>query len=165
LTPLYDVGGVPAYNALIDKARRMPPGLPATHCGQRLDATISEDNAPWVVFMNRQWPKFVSSHLPPSASSRRKGSVQAGEMWPASSFGHGVRGRSGLLDAESACQSLRFARARLVMRVSRGGARVCVSHECLHVALAELADRERSERVAKVVERSGRSFAVFCAPR
>ena len=24
---------------------------------------ISRDNAPYVVFMNRQWPKFVSSHL------------------------------------------------------------------------------------------------------
>ena len=24
---------------------------------------ISKDNAPYVVFMNRQWPKFVSSHL------------------------------------------------------------------------------------------------------
>ena len=29
----------------------------------KLDALISSDNAPWVVFMNRQWPKFVSPHL------------------------------------------------------------------------------------------------------
>lgn len=54
---------VAAYNKLIDKARQMPLGAARDAIWARLDATITKDNAPWVVFMNRQWPKFVSSRL------------------------------------------------------------------------------------------------------
>jgi peptide/nickel transport system substrate-binding protein len=54
---------VPAYNALIDRARQMPLGQARDALWAKLDAVISKDNAPWVVFMNRQWPKFVSPHL------------------------------------------------------------------------------------------------------
>jgi peptide/nickel transport system substrate-binding protein len=54
---------VAAYNELIDKARQMPLGAARDAIWAKLDATITKDNAPWVVFMNRQWPKFVSSRL------------------------------------------------------------------------------------------------------
>jgi peptide/nickel transport system substrate-binding protein len=54
---------VAAYNKLIDKARQMPLGAARDAIWAKLDATITKDNAPWVVFMNRQWPKFVSSRL------------------------------------------------------------------------------------------------------
>ena len=54
---------VPAYNKLIDKARRLRPGLKRDAIWARLDALITKNNAPWVVFMNRQWPKFVSARL------------------------------------------------------------------------------------------------------
>jgi peptide/nickel transport system substrate-binding protein len=54
---------VPAYNKLIDRTRRMPLGAARDAIWAKLDATITKDNAPWVVFMNRQWPKFVSSRL------------------------------------------------------------------------------------------------------
>ncbi len=54
---------VPAYNKLIDKARRLPLGAKRDAIWARLDALISKNNAPWIVFMNRQWPKFVSPKL------------------------------------------------------------------------------------------------------
>lgn len=54
---------VAAYNKLIDKARRMPLGAARDAIWAKLDAQITKNNAPWVVFMNRQWPKFVSSRL------------------------------------------------------------------------------------------------------
>jgi peptide/nickel transport system substrate-binding protein len=54
---------VAAHNKLIDKARRMPLGTPRNQIWARLDYLISKNNAPWVVFMNRQWPKFVSPKL------------------------------------------------------------------------------------------------------
>ena len=54
---------VPAYDKLIDKARGLPLGAARDAIWARLDALISKNNAPWVVFMNRQWPKFVSAKL------------------------------------------------------------------------------------------------------
>jgi peptide/nickel transport system substrate-binding protein len=54
---------VASYNKLIDKARRLPLGAKRDAIWARLDALISKQNAPWVVFMNRQWPKFVSARL------------------------------------------------------------------------------------------------------
>jgi peptide/nickel transport system substrate-binding protein len=54
---------VPAYDKLIDEARRLPLGPARQAIWAKLDAQITKDNAPWVVFMNRQWPKFVSSRL------------------------------------------------------------------------------------------------------
>jgi peptide/nickel transport system substrate-binding protein len=54
---------VPAYDKLIDSARRMPLGAARDAIWARLDALITKNNAPWVVFMNRQWPKFVSSRV------------------------------------------------------------------------------------------------------
>ena len=54
---------VPAYNALIDRARQLPLGPARDAMWAKLDYSISKENAPYVVFMNRQWPKFVSSHL------------------------------------------------------------------------------------------------------
>ncbi len=54
---------VRSYNGLIDKARRMPLGTARDAIWAKLDYLISKNNAPWVVFMNREWPKFVSSHL------------------------------------------------------------------------------------------------------
>jgi peptide/nickel transport system substrate-binding protein len=54
---------VAAYNKLIDKGRELPLGDARNAIWARLDALISSKNAPWVVFMNRQWPKFVSPHL------------------------------------------------------------------------------------------------------
>jgi ABC-type transport system substrate-binding protein len=54
---------VPAYNKLIDKGRSLPLGAARNAIWAKLDAMISADNAPWIAFMNRQWPKFVSPHL------------------------------------------------------------------------------------------------------
>jgi len=54
---------VPAFDKLIDRARALPLGTARDALWARLDALISKDNAPWVVFMNRQWPKFVSAKL------------------------------------------------------------------------------------------------------
>jgi peptide/nickel transport system substrate-binding protein len=54
---------VAAHNKLINRARRMPLGTPRNQIWARLDYLISKNNAPWVVFMNRQWPKFVSPKL------------------------------------------------------------------------------------------------------
>jgi hypothetical protein len=39
------------------------PGLKRDAIWARLDALITKNNAPWVVFMNRQWPRFVSARL------------------------------------------------------------------------------------------------------
>ncbi len=54
---------VHAYNALIDEARALPLGDARNAIWATLDARITKENAPWVVFMNRQWPKFVSRRL------------------------------------------------------------------------------------------------------
>jgi peptide/nickel transport system substrate-binding protein len=54
---------VAAYNKLIAEGRGLPLGAARNAIWAKLDALISADNAPWVVFMNRQWPKFVSPQL------------------------------------------------------------------------------------------------------
>jgi peptide/nickel transport system substrate-binding protein len=54
---------VAGYNKLIDRARRMPLGTPRNAIWAKLDYLVTKNNAPWVVFMNRQWPKFVAPHL------------------------------------------------------------------------------------------------------
>jgi peptide/nickel transport system substrate-binding protein len=54
---------VGSYNKAIDRARALRLGPARDARWARLDYVISKDNAPWVVFMNRQWPKFVSSRL------------------------------------------------------------------------------------------------------
>jgi peptide/nickel transport system substrate-binding protein len=54
---------VPRYNKMINRARALPLGHARDLAWARLDELISRDNAPWVVFMNRQWPKFVSPRL------------------------------------------------------------------------------------------------------
>src|SRR5258708_40141793 len=50
---------IAAYDALIDRARTMPLGKARNAIWAKLDYLISKDNAPWVVFMNRECPKFV----------------------------------------------------------------------------------------------------------
>jgi peptide/nickel transport system substrate-binding protein len=54
---------VPAYNKLIDQAKRMPLGAARNAIWARLDYLFMKNVAPWAPFMNRQWPKFVSSRL------------------------------------------------------------------------------------------------------
>jgi len=54
---------VPAYNRLIDKGRGLPLGEQRNAIWAKLDTLISKDNAPYVVFMNREWPKVVSTRL------------------------------------------------------------------------------------------------------
>jgi peptide/nickel transport system substrate-binding protein len=54
---------IPAYNALIDKARRMPLGNARNALWAKLDADYMRTNAPWVVFMNAARYKFVSTRL------------------------------------------------------------------------------------------------------
>jgi peptide/nickel transport system substrate-binding protein len=54
---------IPAYNALIDKAKRMPLGPARNAIWARLDYLYMKNDAGWAPFMNRQWPKFVSSRL------------------------------------------------------------------------------------------------------
>jgi peptide/nickel transport system substrate-binding protein len=54
---------IPAYNKLIDQARRMPLGSARNDLWARLDAEYMKNNAPWVVFMNAARYKFVSARL------------------------------------------------------------------------------------------------------
>jgi peptide/nickel transport system substrate-binding protein len=54
---------VPAYDALIDRAKRMPLGNARNAVWARLDALYTKDNAPWVVFMNASRIKYVSTRL------------------------------------------------------------------------------------------------------
>ena len=54
---------VPAYNRMIDAAKRMPLGPKRNAIWARLDYLFMKNVAPWAPFMNRQWPKFVSPHL------------------------------------------------------------------------------------------------------
>ena len=54
---------VPALNRRIDAARRMPPGAARDAAWAGLDASFMRDDAPWVPFLNRQLPKFVSPTL------------------------------------------------------------------------------------------------------
>jgi peptide/nickel transport system substrate-binding protein len=54
---------VAAYNALINEAKRMPLGDRRNAMWARLDALFMQNDAGWAPFMNRQWPKFVSTRL------------------------------------------------------------------------------------------------------
>jgi peptide/nickel transport system substrate-binding protein len=54
---------IPAYNKLIDKAKQMPLGDARNALWARLDYLFMKNDAGWAPFMNRQWPKFVSSRL------------------------------------------------------------------------------------------------------
>ncbi len=54
---------IPAYNRLIDRARRMPLGNARNALWAKLDADYMRTNAPWVVFMNAARYKFVSTRL------------------------------------------------------------------------------------------------------
>ncbi|MGH2889376.1 MAG: ABC transporter substrate-binding protein [Solirubrobacteraceae bacterium] len=54
---------VPSLNKQMDRAREMPLGAARFALWARIDAEVTKDYAPLVVFMNREWPKFVSSRL------------------------------------------------------------------------------------------------------
>jgi peptide/nickel transport system substrate-binding protein len=54
---------IPAYNKLIDQAKRMPVGSARNALWAKLDADYTKNNAPWVVFMNAGRYKFVSARL------------------------------------------------------------------------------------------------------
>lgn len=54
---------VPALNQQIDAARRMPLGAKRDAEWASLDAAFMKDQAPWVPFMNRNLPKYVSPSL------------------------------------------------------------------------------------------------------
>jgi peptide/nickel transport system substrate-binding protein len=54
---------IPAYNKLIDKAKRLPIGSARNALWAQLDADYMKNNVPWVVFMNAARYKFVSTRL------------------------------------------------------------------------------------------------------
>jgi peptide/nickel transport system substrate-binding protein len=54
---------IPAYNAMIDRAKRMPIGNARNAMWAKLDALYSKNNVPWVVFMNAARYKFTSARL------------------------------------------------------------------------------------------------------
>jgi ABC-type oligopeptide transport system substrate-binding subunit len=54
---------IPAYNRMIDAAKRMPLGPARNAVWAHLDELYMKNDAGWAPFMNRQWPKFVSPHL------------------------------------------------------------------------------------------------------
>ncbi len=54
---------VPAYNKMIDRAKAMPLGPARDAIWAKLDYLLMKNDAGWAPFMNRQWPKFVSSRL------------------------------------------------------------------------------------------------------
>jgi peptide/nickel transport system substrate-binding protein len=54
---------VSAYNAMINEAKRMPLGDRRNAMWAKLDALFMQNDAGWAPFMNRQWPKFVSTRL------------------------------------------------------------------------------------------------------
>jgi len=54
---------IPAYNHMIDRAKRMPLGPARNAIWAKLDYLYMKNDAGWAPFMNRQWPKFVSPHL------------------------------------------------------------------------------------------------------
>ena len=53
----------PVVNRLIDQAKRMPAGAARDARWAKLDDLIMKRDAPWVPFMHRQWPKFVSTRV------------------------------------------------------------------------------------------------------
>jgi peptide/nickel transport system substrate-binding protein len=54
---------IPAYNKMIDKAKQMPLGAARNAIWAKLDYLFMKNDAGWAPFMNRQWPKFVSTRL------------------------------------------------------------------------------------------------------
>jgi peptide/nickel transport system substrate-binding protein len=54
---------IPAYNKVIDEAKRMPLGNARNALWAKLDAEYMKTNVPWVVFMNAAREKFVSARL------------------------------------------------------------------------------------------------------
>jgi peptide/nickel transport system substrate-binding protein len=54
---------IPALNRQIDQARAMPLGAARNALWAKLDYEYMKTNAPWVPFMNRQIPKFVSKRV------------------------------------------------------------------------------------------------------
>ncbi len=54
---------IPAYNRMIDQAKRMPLGAKRNAIWAKLDYLFMKNDAGWAPFMNRQWPKFVSARL------------------------------------------------------------------------------------------------------
>ncbi len=54
---------ISAYNAMIDRAKRMPLGDARNALWAKLDYLFMKNDAGWAPFMNRQWPKFVSTRV------------------------------------------------------------------------------------------------------
>ena len=54
---------VPALNRQMDAARALPPGPARDAAWAAIDLALMRDDAPWVPFMNRTLPKYVSPHL------------------------------------------------------------------------------------------------------
>jgi ABC-type oligopeptide transport system substrate-binding subunit len=54
---------VPAVNKAIDATRALPLGDARNAAWAKLDATLMQNYAPWVPFLNRQFPKFSSPKL------------------------------------------------------------------------------------------------------
>jgi peptide/nickel transport system substrate-binding protein len=54
---------IPAYNRMIDQAKAMPLGPARNALWAKLDYLFMKNDAGWAPFMNREWPKFVSSRL------------------------------------------------------------------------------------------------------
>jgi peptide/nickel transport system substrate-binding protein len=54
---------IPAYNRMIDQAKKMPIGPGRNAMWAKLDALYMQNNVPWVVFMNAARYKFVSARL------------------------------------------------------------------------------------------------------
>jgi hypothetical protein len=48
---------------MINEAKRMPLGDRRNAMWAKLDALFMQNDAGWAPFMNRQWPKFVSTRL------------------------------------------------------------------------------------------------------
>jgi peptide/nickel transport system substrate-binding protein len=54
---------VPALNKQMDEARALPLGAARNAMWAKLDYELMKQNAPWVPFMNREIPKFVSKRV------------------------------------------------------------------------------------------------------
>jgi ABC-type oligopeptide transport system substrate-binding subunit len=54
---------IPAYNTMIDQAKSMPLGDARNAIWAKLDYLFMKNDASWAPFMNRQWPKFVSTRV------------------------------------------------------------------------------------------------------
>jgi peptide/nickel transport system substrate-binding protein len=54
---------IPALDKRIDAARELPLGLARDHAFASIDAAFMKQDAPWVPFMFRQLPKYVSARV------------------------------------------------------------------------------------------------------